>query len=548
MRNEILRTTGAGHGAIATGAPRAAVLWACVLAGAVSCGSVKRIGFPDVAVDVRQSDVAYPDAPGDLPFVVRDVPNGKSDAVDVLPVDGTGADGVTLDAPAADAEVVDAAAACSEIPTPFGCPCLENEECGSGWCVPHLGGRVCTRACELGCPAGFSCGTVGGGGQDFLHMCVSDAPTLCMPCRNDTDCGNLATGQTGRCARESAATGSFCGAACERTEDCPGGYECREVTMLAGDKALQCMPLSGECECTGLAVSLALSTGCAVTNANGTCTGNRTCTADGLTPCDAPSALKEVCDGTDNDCDGGIDEGVSCDDANECTQDQCKGAAGCVNAPLDGTSCYDGTVCTESDHCSAGKCVGKPIVCDDGNPCTDDGCDADTGCTTSPNEAECDDGSVCTLDDHCKDSACGGLPISCEDLDPCTKHGCDPVMGCTSEPAAGPCDDGNLCTIDDACSGGACVPGKAKDCDDQDPCTKDGCVATSIAECQHETLASCLDPVLIRGGFSCAGWTTSAGGPGAFVATGAATVVAAGVAGTDGARANLGLVPFAKGR
>jgi hypothetical protein len=35
-----------------------------------------------------------------------------------------------------------------------------------------------------------------------------------------------------------------------------------------------------------------------------------------------------------------------------------------------------------SDECGGGQCVaGPPLGCDDGRPCTDDGCDPTTGCT-----------------------------------------------------------------------------------------------------------------------------------------------------------------------
>lgn len=51
-----------------------------------------------------------------------------------------------------------------------------------------------------------------------------------------------------------------------------------------------------------------------------------------------------------------------------------------------------------------------------------------------------------------------------------------------------PCDDGDGCTQSDTCTGGVCH-GKAKNCDDSDPCTADSC---SGGSCQHAPI-SCND-------------------------------------------------------
>jgi len=72
-----------------------------------------------------------------------------------------------------------------------------------------------------------------------------------------------------------------------------------------------------------------------------------------------------------------------CDDGDPCTADTCDAVAGCVHAPLpDGTPCADGTVCNGEETCRGGMCVaGVAPRCDDGDGCTEDGCDAITGCT-----------------------------------------------------------------------------------------------------------------------------------------------------------------------
>ena len=70
-------------------------------------------------------------------------------------------------------------------------------------------------------------------------------------------------------------------------------------------------------------------------------------------------------------------------------------------------ACDDGDACTTGDLCLAGVCVslGQPD-CDDGNPCTDDTCEAALGCTHTPNSAACDDGIPCSGGGHCAESGC----------------------------------------------------------------------------------------------------------------------------------------------
>ena len=77
--------------------------------------------------------------------------------------------------------------------------------------------------------------------------------------------------------------------------------------------------------------------------------------------------------------------------------------------------------------------------------------------------------------------------IVCNDQNPCTSDGCDDATGdCTYTPLAGePCDDGNICTQDDRCDGkGDCGSGIDVDCDDDNPCTEDKC--SSATGCLNE--------------------------------------------------------------
>ncbi|MBM4396398.1 MAG: hypothetical protein FJ087_11970 [Deltaproteobacteria bacterium] len=116
--------------------------------------------------------------------------------------------------------------------------------------------------------------------------------------------------------------------------------------------------------------------------------------------------------------------------------------------------------------------------CDDGNPCTDDAELSWGGCSHEPNTAPCFAGDLCTVGDVCSAGTCtAGEPRDCDDDDPCTLDGCDPAVGCVYAPASGSpsCDDGSACTTGDACVAGSCTGGAAMVCDDANACTTDSC-------------------------------------------------------------------------
>ena len=401
----------------------------------------------------------------------------------------------------------------------FGDICVDNGDCLSGYCVDHLGESVCTQPCVEECPAGWSCKDVSMGGADLVFICVSNARVLCRPCKNNADCIST-SGQEDLCV-DYGPEGLFCGALCTVNDDCPDGHICQDV----GDdgEQLQCVAAAGICPCSQKSVDLGLSTSCQVENEAGLCTGERTCTAQGLTDCDAAVPAAEECNGQDDDCDGGFDE-ETCDDGSVCTQDSCNGSNGCLHEPLTGTNCDDGDVCSVTDHCNAGECTGTPIACDDGNPCTDDSCDGLSGCVFLFNFNVCDDGDPCTVGDMCVEGACHGTLIPCdcqsdEDCDayedgdlcngtlhcdkgtityqctvdqdtvvecppapgqdgPCLKANCIPESGaCEYLPANNgfACNDADSCTYGEACKNGTCSGGKPMNCEDGNECTQDNC-------------------------------------------------------------------------
>jgi cysteine-rich repeat protein len=157
-------------------------------------------------------------------------------------------------------------------------------------------------------------------------------------------------------------------------------------------------------------------------------------------------------------CNCGAAAGDGCDDGIACTQgDTCTGPGGqCAGTPND-TLCNDGNPCTV-DRCDASAgCVNAPVVCpDDGDPCTVDECSPSTGacnrralncdCHT---DAECDDGNACNGTELCV-RPCKGCNLFQAAL-AC----CDKARTCQLEFAPPPvgtsCDDHNACTAGDVC-------------------------------------------------------------------------------------------------
>jgi cysteine-rich repeat protein len=174
------------------------------------------------------------------------------------------------------------------------------------------------------------------------------------------------------------------------------------------------------------------------------------------------------------ECIGGV--ALNCADNNVCTDDSCAPATGCSNT-ANSASCDDLSACTTGDQCALGSCVGgAQIACDDGNLCTDDACDASSGCTTTANQAACDDGNTCTTGDGCSGGWCLGTDaLACDDGNACTVDACDPALGCTATPSGSACDDGDACTVGETCSLTGCTGGADVVCDDASACTTDSC-------------------------------------------------------------------------
>ena len=255
-----------------------------------------------------------------------------------------------------------------------------------------------------------------------------------------------------------------------------GGPDVQEADAKTCKVAGDCQELTGPCVlvgCNGGVCQTVAKESGADCDDGDACTQGDVCAAGG------------ACNG----------EPQPCDDGNPCTTDSCDKIEGCQTATVDG-ACQDTDKCLTGGKCADGVCTGgTKVACNDDKPCTDDSCNPATGlCKFANNAAGCDDGDACTESDGCQAGACKpGAAKSCDDKDPCTADSCKPATGkCDYAAADGACDDGDACTTGDACAAGKCAAGKTKICDDEDPCTDDGCDPAKGCTTKANT-ASCSD-------------------------------------------------------
>ncbi len=436
------------------------------------------------------------------------------------------------------AETCNASAACTSGTTPT---TDDGNPCTTDACNPATGVTHTPVAAGTNCSDGNACN--GTETCNASATCVAGTP----PVTDDgnactSDACNASTGVT----HTPVASGTSCSDAnaCNGAESCNGSGLCVAGTPPSVDDGNVCT--SDACDPALGVTHIPIATGTSCSDGD-VCNGAEACNTAGicapgtpLTVDDGNPCTTDSCNPTSGVSHAPVSAGTICSDGNACNGlEACNGSGGCMpgtpptiddsdpctvdscdgqgvhHAPAPvGTSCEPGgNVCNGGKTCNAsGACVATdPAVVDDGNPCTDDSCDPNTGVHHAPRAS----GTVCG--DHCFGFGTCSSSGSCEvttsadfqvdDQDPCTDDYCDNNQ--ERHPATAPgalcagdyCDNPSICTAD-----GECVPG-TPDLDDGNPCTDDRCTSSGLVHSFKFSGVPCghIGPTLCDGILACDG-------------------------------------------
>jgi formylglycine-generating enzyme required for sulfatase activity len=368
---------------------------------------------------------------------------------------------------------------CSFVPNHEGFLCDNADACTvKTTCSEGL----CTGGLEINCNDGNSCTD---------DSCDSESGCVYSPTQEPCNDGDV-------CTTKDVCTDGVCTGGppleCDDGDTCNGSETCHPDVGCVDGIALTCD--DGNL-CNGLEACDAVA-GCQ-TGADIVCDDGNSCTEDSCVPaagCQYNNLTGAVCDDANactvtDLCQDGLCTGAGepdCSDDNPCTDNSCNPSVGCVSA-LNQSFCDDGNTCTTGDHCELGECISAgDLLCSDGNECTDDTCNHLTGCEFTPNQNLCDDDNDCTSGDACAGGWClGGQFMNCDDGNPCTEDTCDAFVGCNHENVLDdtPCTKNNIQGI---CKTGVCTC--LPECDGKE-CGSDGC-GGNCGECPG-LLGECID-------------------------------------------------------
>ena len=154
----------------------------------------------------------------------------------------------------------------------------------------------------------------------------------------------------------------------------------------------------------------------------------------------------------------------ACDDSDACTMNDVCADGSCSGEPLDAdgdtfiaVGCPNGDDCNDSvDTINPGVFEGPAGsgICDDtiDNDCDGDTDLADATCGQCNGDGDCDDNNVCNGAETCLSNNCQpGTSLDCNDNQPCTDDTCDAASGCDNTPDdTNTCSDNYTCTVGDA--------------------------------------------------------------------------------------------------
>ena len=245
-------------------------------------------------------------------------------------------------------------------------------DCCSSTCQIEAAGGECRAVADV-CDVAEACDGVSPTCPDDVF---ASATSECRSTADVCDMAELCTGSDPACPADAFASDTtVCRAAadvCDAAELCSGASASCPADAFE-PTTIVCRPSAGVCDLPD------------------SCAGDDpACPADAKSGAECRAAggscdVAESCDGVSDACPADqVDPGL-CADGDPCTVEACVSLECEIRVVLNGTPCLDGTVCNGAESCQAGTCsAGGALDCDDGHPCTADGCDAVTGCLNDP--------------------------------------------------------------------------------------------------------------------------------------------------------------------
>ena len=342
---------------------------------------------------------------------------------------------------------------CLPAPDTFCQGCGANAECGDAWdiCAPLAGGNYCLVDCSEDptiCPAGFSCGLIGGVDDGLIVLqCVPNNGVCCVD--GDGDVYGEGEGCLGTDCDDS--NPDVYGSA---PELCDGlDNDCDE---LVDNMPVDCGVAS--CELGSLGYFETAAEACV----DGACGGGGT-TLCGLYTCvdggDQGDACATACDGEDD---------LKCIPAAHCD------ASVCLDDVPDGQVCDEASDCV-SDYCNNGFCCSGGDCCQVASDCptfgtTDPICTSPATCQGSKGEAVCGANFVCSNTGTEEDDSACDAAVEASDCGPYPAVFCTGDVDQTPPACATSCSSDAECDADAHCDGGTCQP----DLPDGSACGGDG--------------------------------------------------------------------------
>lgn len=325
--------------------------------------------------------------------------------------------------------------------TPLNCD--PGEPCLMATCHPVFGCQI------MAAPPGTPCGNQNSTPCDLPDSCNGDGECRSNRLPNGTPCpdGNPCNGNE-VCQGLVCIPGTPVPNCCRNNNDCDNNNVCDGVETCVNSQCVPGTPLN--CEdgnpCTNNQCDPILGCMPATLHPPGTaCGSSRSTVCDNPDTCDANGLCQSnhVANGTP------CPDGLACNGAETCQGGECAPGTPIPGCCRNNGDCNNNNPCDGVETCVNSTCVpGTPIVCNDGNPCTDDFCQPNGTCGTANNSRLCNDGNVCTGFDLCMNGVCvgGGGPPDClgDDCTDCDNNNvrddCEELADCDNDTVPDVCE------------------------------------------------------------------------------------------------------------